>query len=136
MSRTRSFEWHRWFKKGREDVEDDPRSGRPTTSRTKLLSIERKVRSDRRFTVKMMADELSKNSEGAHNHHVRYGDEKNLCKNGTKLLNGKQKKCRVQVCQDIWKELETEPDMQSRVVTGDVSRIFEYDPLIKRHSIE
>ena len=34
MSRTRIFEWHKRFREGREDVEDDPRSGRPTTSRT------------------------------------------------------------------------------------------------------
>ena len=31
MSKTRIFEWHKRF---REDVEDDPRSVRPTTSRT------------------------------------------------------------------------------------------------------
>ena len=29
-----SFEWHRRFKEGREEVEDDHRSGRPSTSRT------------------------------------------------------------------------------------------------------
>ena len=34
MSRTRLFEWHRRFKKGREEVEDDHRRGRPSTSRT------------------------------------------------------------------------------------------------------
>ena len=32
MSRTRLFEWHRRFKEGREEVEDDHRSGRPSTS--------------------------------------------------------------------------------------------------------
>ena len=34
MSRTHLFEWHRRFKEGREEVEDDHRSGRPSTSRT------------------------------------------------------------------------------------------------------
>ena len=28
------FEWHRWFKEGRENVQDDPRSGQPKTQRT------------------------------------------------------------------------------------------------------
>jgi len=32
--RARAFEWHRRFKEGREDVEDDTRSGKPATSRT------------------------------------------------------------------------------------------------------
>jgi hypothetical protein len=27
------FEWRRWFKEGREDVQDDPRSGQPKTQR-------------------------------------------------------------------------------------------------------
>ena len=34
MSRIRIFEWHRKIKERREDVEDDPKSGRPTISRT------------------------------------------------------------------------------------------------------
>ena len=33
MSRTWIFEWHNRFKEEREDAENDPRSGRPTTSR-------------------------------------------------------------------------------------------------------
>ena len=28
------FEWHRRFKEGREDVQDDPRSGQPKKQRT------------------------------------------------------------------------------------------------------
>jgi len=34
MSGTRACEWHKRFKDGQEEVEDDPRSGRPSTSRT------------------------------------------------------------------------------------------------------
>nr|CAH7752029.1 unnamed protein product [Callosobruchus chinensis] len=33
MSRTRVFEWHKRFSEGREEVEDDERTGRPVTSR-------------------------------------------------------------------------------------------------------
>ena len=32
LSRTMVFKWHKAFKKGRENVEDDPRSGRPISS--------------------------------------------------------------------------------------------------------
>jgi len=32
LSRTMVFKWHKAFKEGRENVEDDPRSGRPTSS--------------------------------------------------------------------------------------------------------
>jgi len=34
MSRTQIFEWHKRFKNGHEKVEDDPKSGRPSTSKT------------------------------------------------------------------------------------------------------
>ena len=65
MSRTRLFAWHRRFKEGREEVEDDHRSGRPSTSRTdeNVEHGRQKARSDRRLTVTMIADELGMNSE-------------------------------------------------------------------------
>ena len=49
MSRTRLFEWHRRFKEGREEVQDDHRTGRPSTSRTdeNVERVRQKVRSDR-----------------------------------------------------------------------------------------
>ena len=64
MSRTRIFEWHKRFRGGREDVEDNPRSERPTTSRTNknVERVREKVRSDRRLSVRMIADELKMNS--------------------------------------------------------------------------
>ena len=34
LSRTRVFEWFKRFKEGREDIEDDPRLGRPSSSKT------------------------------------------------------------------------------------------------------
>ena len=37
MSRARAFEWHKRFREGREECEDDQRSGRPVTSRTNCV---------------------------------------------------------------------------------------------------
>ena len=45
------------------------------------------------------------------------------------LLNEGQKERHVQVCQDIFGQLETEPNLLKRVVTGNESWIFEYNPL-------
>ena len=52
------------------------------------------------------------------------------------LLNKRQKERRVQVCQDILEQLETEPNLLKRVVTGNESWIFVYNPLTKRQSLE
>jgi len=38
ISRARAFEWYRSFEDGREDVEDDPRSGRPATTGPRKMS--------------------------------------------------------------------------------------------------
>ena len=37
LSRSTVFLWHQRFKEGREDVEDDPRGGRPFTSRNETF---------------------------------------------------------------------------------------------------
>ena len=65
MSRTRLFEWHKRFKEGREEVEEDHRSGRPSTSKTdeNVERVRQKMRSDRRLTARMIADKLGMNSE-------------------------------------------------------------------------
>ena len=57
MSRTRLFEWYRRFKEGREEVEDDHMSGRPSSSRTdeNVERVRQKVRSDCHLTARMIA---------------------------------------------------------------------------------
>ena len=51
-----------------------------------------------------------------------------------RLLNDDQKERRMQVCQDIMERLQTEPDLLRRVITGDETWSFEYDPVTKRQS--
>ncbi|GFT81950.1 protein GVQW3 [Trichonephila clavipes] len=59
MSRARAFEWFRPFKEGRQSVNCDPRSGRPSTFRNedKIAQGKAVVRSDRRLTVREIAQE-------------------------------------------------------------------------------
>ena len=61
MSRARAFEWHKRFREGREECEDDQRSGRPVTSRTdsNIDRVKQLVRADCRLTVRMICEELS-----------------------------------------------------------------------------
>ena len=65
MSRTCAFEWHKRFKEGQEEVEDDPRSGRPSRSKTadNIERVKQMVRADRRLMVRMIAEELSINKD-------------------------------------------------------------------------
>ena len=108
MSRTRNFELHKRFEDGKEDVEDDPRNERPTTSRTNknVEGVRKKVRSDHRLTVRMIADELSMNSKRVLRIITKDLGMRKICaKMIPRLLNDGQKKHRVQVCQDILRQL-------------------------------
>ena len=120
-------------------MENDHRSGRPSTSRTdeNVERVRQKVRSDRRLTARMIADELDMNSERVWRIITEdLGMPKIYAKMVPRLLNEGQKERRVQVCQDILEQLETEPNLLKRVPTGDESWIFEYDSLTKRQSLE
>ncbi|GFV36503.1 protein GVQW3 [Trichonephila clavipes] len=59
MSRAWVFEWFRRLKESRQSVNSDPRSGRPSTSRNedKIAQVKAVVRSDRRLTVREIAQE-------------------------------------------------------------------------------
>jgi AraC-like DNA-binding protein len=57
LSRARVFEWFSRFKNGDLSIEDQPRSGRPSSSRNNenITKIREKLNEDRRYTI----DELS-----------------------------------------------------------------------------
>jgi len=57
LSRTQYHEWYQLFKSGRTSIEDDPKSGRPSTSMDddhveKVLAVNRQ---NRRLTVREVA---------------------------------------------------------------------------------
>ena len=60
LSRTTIFEWHKWFREGRESVKDDKRSGWPTTSRTNdnIAAVDKMVKEDQKVTSQLIADTL------------------------------------------------------------------------------
>ena len=65
MKKSSVFEWHRLFKKGREDVQDELRSGQPKTQRTdaNVDRVRTLVRPDRRVGVSVIEEELNMNRE-------------------------------------------------------------------------
>ncbi|PRD34759.1 UNVERIFIED_CONTAM: hypothetical protein NCL1_13646 [Trichonephila clavipes] len=54
--------------KGRESIEDEPHSGRPSVSKTteNVVRVRDLVRSDRRLTVRMIGEELNLNHTTVH----------------------------------------------------------------------
>ncbi|VVC25895.1 Hypothetical protein CINCED_3A017953 [Cinara cedri] len=60
LSRAQVFRWFKAFSEGREAIEDEPRSGRPSTAKTdeNVIRVRDLVRSDRRLTVRMIGEQL------------------------------------------------------------------------------
>ncbi|GBM62462.1 hypothetical protein AVEN_268752-1 [Araneus ventricosus] len=54
------LEWFKRFRDGKEDVKDEPRSGRPPTSTTpdNIERVRRILADDRRLSLRMIAGEL------------------------------------------------------------------------------
>lgn len=139
LSRARVFDWHKRFKEGQEEVEDDARSGRPSTSMTanNIERVRQVLRRDNRLTIRMIADELSIGKDSVWKIITEELGKRKVCaKMVPKLLSEEQKQQRVQVCRDILEQLEAEPGLLGRVITGDETWVFEYDPETKRQSMQ
>ena len=109
MSRTRVFEWHKRFVEGREDVENDPKSGRPCTSTTdtNIKKVRQLVRSDRRLTIRVIANKVGMDKKTVRTILVdTLGMRKVSTKMVPRLLAKEQKAQRLNACQDILQQME------------------------------
>ena len=135
MSRTRVFEWHKQFVKGREDVEDDPKSGRPYTSTTdtNIEKVRQLVRKYRRLTIRVIAKEVGMDKETFRTVLVDTLGMRKVCvKMVQRLLTEEQKAQRLNACRDILLQMEADKKLLENVITGDESWVFQYDPETKR----
>ena len=116
LSRTMVFKWHKAFKEGQENVEDDPRSGRPIS-----------------LSVRMIAEETGLNENMVHRILTEHLHMQKICaKSVPKNLSVEQKAKRLEICQDLLGRLETERIFLRKVITGDESWVFDYDSETKR----
>jgi len=84
MSRAQAFRWHKMFSEGKTIVENE-RSGRPSTTLTSdnTARVRELVRSYRRLTVNMIANEVNVNQEAVRRIlNEELGMRKNLCQDG------------------------------------------------------
>jgi len=81
LSRAQAFRWHKSFLEGREQVEDEPRAGRPSTSKTddNVERVRSLVRSDRRLTLRMISSELNLNRFTVHQILTQDLDMRKVC---------------------------------------------------------
>ena len=95
---------HKSFLEGREQVEDEPCAGRPSTSKMddNVERVRSLVRSDRRLTLRMINSELNLN----HQILTQDLDMRKVCtKMVPKILMTEQKANQRDVCLDFWTAL-------------------------------
>ena len=112
LSRTVVFNWHKAFKEGRENVENDPRSGRPTSSTNdENVEVVRTVMAkDRRLSVRMIAEETGLDKSAVHTILTDHLHMRKICaKLVPKNLSVEQKANRLEICQDLKGRLKIEP---------------------------
>lgn len=120
LSRARVFEWFKRFQDGREDVEDDARPGRPSTSKTdeNIEKIGNLIRSDRRLTVRAIAETVGIDKECVRQIlHNNFNMKKVCAKMVPKILTIEQKEARENICTDTLNAIANDPNFLERVIT-------------------
>ncbi|GFX14265.1 protein GVQW3 [Trichonephila clavipes] len=125
ISRSQSGKWDKALKEGREEVADEPRSGRPTTARTEdnVDRVHEVLRTDRRLSIQQIADTLNMSTFAVHGIVIEDLQMRKVCaKLVSKVLTQDQKELRVLLSR-IVDLIQNEPNFLNSVVTGDESWI-------------
>ncbi|UYV75225.1 hypothetical protein LAZ67_12002981, partial [Cordylochernes scorpioides] len=137
--RTTVFEWHSRFKAGRISIEDDPRQRRPKFQRTdeNVQKITDLIKENPRTTLLELEQDtgISKTTIGR----IVTEDlklKKTPAKFIPRFLTNEQKLCRLATCEDMMEMTRTDPEWKDKIITGDETWVYGYDPETKPQSAE
>jgi len=124
---------------GQEKLEEDRRSGKPSTSRTAEMieKVRQLVQCDRRMTIVELEQEVG----------ISHGSIHAILSDDLKMrlvramfvlrqLTTDQMECRMMVVGDFFEESTHDPTFLTKIVLGDESWVFAYDPETNVHSAE
>ena len=119
MSEAQIKLWYRRFKDGRESVESDRRSGRPSTSRTpeNVESVRAAFNENRRMTVRELEEDLGiARTIVSQILTEDLGKKRVAAKFVPRLLSREQKEFRAAVAQDLLETTNNDPDYLKKVI--------------------
>ncbi|UYV78697.1 K02A2.6-like [Cordylochernes scorpioides] len=130
LDRSKVYRWYKMFSEGREDVNDEERAGRPSTSTTdeKINEVEKMILANRRITVREVAEDLNISIGSCHSIFINdLGMRRVAAKFVPKLLNCDQKQHRMNIANEMLDSVRDDPNLLQRVITGDEAWVYDYD---------
>ena len=114
VSQKSVYKWYKLLTEGQEEVNDDARPGRSSTSTTneKTEAVKKIVMENRRFTIShtIFSDIL--------------GLKRVAAKFVPKWLNVDQRTRRMTIAQEMLNDVNDDPDLLKKVITGDESWVY------------
>jgi len=120
-------------------LEDDQRSGRLLTSRTAEMieKVRQLIQCDRRMAIMELEQEVGISHGSIH---AILSDDLKMRRVSEKFvprqLTTDQMECRMMVSGDLFEKSTQDPTFLTKIVPGDESWVFAYDPETKVHSAE
>ncbi|UYV80072.1 hypothetical protein LAZ67_18001593 [Cordylochernes scorpioides] len=137
LDRSNVYRWYKMFSEGRDDVNDEERAGRPSTSTTdeKINEVEKMILANRRITVREVAEDLNISISSCHSIFMNdLGMRRVAAKFVPKLLNCDQKQHRMNIANEMLDSVRDDPNLLQRVITGDEAWVYGYDVETKAQS--
>ncbi|UYV77691.1 hypothetical protein LAZ67_15001959 [Cordylochernes scorpioides] len=125
------------YQEGREDVNDEERAGRPSTSTTdeKIYEVEKMILANRRNTVREVAEDINILIGSYHSIFINdLGMRRVAAKFVPKLLNCDQKQHRMNIANEMLDSVRNDPNFLQRVITSDEAWVYGYDVETKAQS--
>ena len=137
LSRTQCHEWYQRSKSDRTSIEEDPKSGRPSTSMDddhveKVLPV---IRQNRRLTVREVAEEVGICKSSCHLILIDKLKMHRVVANFVpRLLTDAQKENRITASQELFDRSNADETFLKNVITVDETWVYGYDVATKVQS--